>query len=140
MFDKTYITPQSKPTHKTVSVTQTVHEHRAPTDESVKLLNEMQDKAIGNIIDTIVVQNNILNFVAVVFDSDIIHQSYNIKCKFSINWSDMIIDINIPTLEFKLLSYDDRIRLIYKNISDKLSFMILKHLDANTEASRIIYD
>jgi len=33
---------------RTEYVTREVHEHRAPTDESVKLLNEMQQKAEAN--------------------------------------------------------------------------------------------
>ena len=36
----------------------TIHEHRAPTDESVKLLNEMQEKALANLIASLPVKGN----------------------------------------------------------------------------------
>jgi len=39
--------------HVTEQVTRHVHEHRAPTDESVKLLREMEDKAREQIIEAV---------------------------------------------------------------------------------------
>lgn len=44
-----------------------VHEHRAPTDQSVKLLNEMEEKARKNIICKVQLDDNILNGVAIVY-------------------------------------------------------------------------
>ena len=42
MFDRTVIVPGRT---QTEYVTREVHEHRAPTDASVKLLREMEQKA-----------------------------------------------------------------------------------------------
>lgn len=39
--------PMSRPIHMKADV----HEHRAPTDESVRLLNEMQEKAKADLIE-----------------------------------------------------------------------------------------
>lgn len=35
-----------------------VHEHRAPTDDSVRLLREMEDKARANVVATLVAHDN----------------------------------------------------------------------------------
>ena len=45
----------------------TIHEHRAPTDESVRLLNEFEEKARKNIIHKISVNENNLNAVSIIF-------------------------------------------------------------------------
>jgi hypothetical protein len=50
MFDRTIIVPGRT---RTEYVTREVHEHRAPTDESVKLLREMEQKARDQVIDAV---------------------------------------------------------------------------------------
>jgi len=60
MFD-TYVTKTSSaPSHTSV----TVHEHKAPTDESVKLLREMEKTSQDNILATLRVESNVVNGVA----------------------------------------------------------------------------
>lgn len=50
MFDKIILAPGRT---RTEYVTREVHEHRAPTDESVKLLREMEQKARDQVIEAI---------------------------------------------------------------------------------------
>lgn len=50
MFDRTIIVPGRT---RTEFVTREVHEHRAPTDESVKLLREMEQKTKDQVIEAI---------------------------------------------------------------------------------------
>lgn len=57
MFDRTVI--HSAPTHKTVNI----NEHRAPTDDSVRLLREMEQKANENILKSTKVDNNLFTAV-----------------------------------------------------------------------------
>lgn len=52
MFDRTFIQPPAQ--NENVHVTTTVHEHRAPTDESVKILREMEEKAFAQVIDVMI--------------------------------------------------------------------------------------
>lgn len=63
----------------------TVHEHRAPLDETVKLLNEMQNAALKNIIKTIRVEDNTLNAVVVYMIQQACYNklSYIVKFKFN---------------------------------------------------------
>ena len=62
MFNKTYMAEQSAATH----VTATTHEHRAPTDQSIQLLNEMQDAALANIVSRLSTSDNTLRAEAFV--------------------------------------------------------------------------
>jgi len=46
---------------------QTVHEHRAPTDDSVKLLREMEETSKESIIGSCLIEDNTLNGLVVIF-------------------------------------------------------------------------
>lgn len=62
----------------------TVIEQRAPTDESIKLYEELKQKAYASILDTIVVNDNTVNIKAIVYED---LYSYTRVCRyaFSIN-------------------------------------------------------
>lgn len=59
MFDT--ITLRTPPTYAQ-HVNQTIHEHRAPTDESIRLAIEMREKVLVSIIESRVVADNTLSF------------------------------------------------------------------------------
>lgn len=86
MFDKHIHThkAESVPYAKTV----TIHEHKAPTDESVKLLNEFTEKAKSNIIKNITVESNHLKAVVICYSDDVMSQSYEFHMKFNLNGED----------------------------------------------------
>ena len=58
MFRRPNVLVVNEAPRRTSHVTQTVHEHRAPTDESVALLKEMEKEAREKIIDTIRLEGN----------------------------------------------------------------------------------
>jgi hypothetical protein len=74
-------------THKTTLVpyekSVTVHEHRAPTDASIRMLNEMQEKAKENILRSMIIDTNEM-YGAVIF-----HQLSGIEGK--VLWDAMFI-------------------------------------------------
>lgn len=112
---------------KVVPVVQTVHEHRAPTDESVRLLNEMQDKVISNIIEQSC-WNNILEWFVFQVENDVITDTKNVYWWFKINGKlcEFKIKVN-KTLEKKEL-LETLCREIFAEISNKL---VLKILETN---------
>jgi hypothetical protein len=81
MFNK-YVLKNNPTSYCTKSVK--VNEHRAPTDESIRLLNEMQEKAQENIVDKFIVANNELNGNVLIFE-DPITAGYKIFVRFRIN-------------------------------------------------------
>jgi hypothetical protein len=57
------LTAISTSTHPARHLTKTVHEHRAPTDESVRLLREMEQKARDQIIQAIRLEDALIDCV-----------------------------------------------------------------------------
>jgi hypothetical protein len=75
----------------------TVHEHKAPTDESIKLLNEMQEKARHNILATMELESNVLKANGIFFQND--HPAYNniaIALRFILNGKEIIVEKQLP--------------------------------------------
>ena len=66
-----------------------VKEKRAPTDESVRLLNEMQEKARENILATIKVDDNKLKAIGIFFQEErtlgLSHGSVILLMRFTLN-------------------------------------------------------
>lgn len=58
MFDTYQVLPQVAVTNTT-----TVHQHRAPTDQSVRLLREMEDKAKSEVEKAVLVENTVIDAV-----------------------------------------------------------------------------
>lgn len=86
MFD-TYVQRVAPAYPQTV----TKHEHRAPTDESVKLLREMEDKALKSIIHHFRVESNFINGTVTIFEFDHIQQDVLCCTKFTLNGQEIII-------------------------------------------------
>jgi hypothetical protein len=64
-----------------------VHEHRAPTDDSVKILKECQDQAIKGILSSISVENNLIKGHVTLIDgmAAVARMEYTLIFKFQIN-------------------------------------------------------
>lgn len=92
MFDRTTVyTPRV-----VESVTEEVHVHRAPTDESVKLLREMEAAAKAEVVKSICVGNT--HFECVIqqfrtFADDSIH----LTATFSLNGKKMEVAVTKPS-------------------------------------------
>lgn len=67
-----------------------VQEHKAPTDESIRLMEEIQEKVLKNLIAKIHIKgDNNINGQCYVFQS--LHEfelAYNVVCKFKLNGVD----------------------------------------------------
>src|SRR4051812_2071854 len=72
-----------------------ITEHKAPTDESVKLLNEMQEKAKKNIIATIHIEQNYLKAIVIYTQDDVVSGRMKYAIKFNLNGKDCNIEGHI---------------------------------------------
>lgn len=45
-----------------------IHHHKAPTDESIRLLNEFQEKAFSNIVNHIKVETNLVKGEVILYN------------------------------------------------------------------------
>lgn len=76
MFDKTtLVLPRDNggPSHVTVKV----HEHRAPTDESVRVLRELEDAAYSRCTDRMVSEAGANTLGAVLFDTTVLCEDWS---------------------------------------------------------------
>lgn len=88
MFD-THIHPT-----RVESVTRNVHEHRAPTDESIKIYREMVEKAKAEVLELTLngVEGNILNHVKLSVQGDIATNLRKYRFAFKLNGKPISID------------------------------------------------
>lgn len=107
----------------------TIHEHRAPTDDSIKLVNEYQVKAQENIANTFNLKDNVVNGIVVGFGDTIDRNKISWWCKFSLNgqqhsfkgecdrdeWAEQLIAVCISGKDITVP------RLLYQKFIEKLS-------------------
>ena len=97
-----------------------VTEKRAPTDESVRLLREMEKEALGKIIKNIDLSNNQFSARLLVFEDPL---NFNIKGKvlFSLNGKTHELNVSFGFLESK----EDMIKMCYEELAKYIAREIL---------------
>lgn len=94
MFNKTVFYSPNVTKH----VTTTVNEHRAPTDESVRLLREMEDKVREEVLKSIRV--NSTHFECVLqYSRTIEDDTINLGAIFSLNGKKIEVIVSQPSYE-----------------------------------------
>lgn len=80
--NRTYV---QAPSHVTVT------EDRAPTDESIRLMGEVHEKVLDNIIAKVKVNENLIKGEAFLINNYMAIDSYTIVCKMVINGREIIV-------------------------------------------------
>lgn len=126
MFDRTII-QQGRTEY--VPYEKTVIEKRAPTDDSIRIYEEVKEKAFKSIIDTIEVNDNSFNVKVITYD-DQLSMSRVCKFVFTINGHEISGEVR----DDRRLEYDKE-AFIHKVIEEssnqlsiKLAEMILKNV------------
>ena len=104
-----------------VSVNKTVHEHRAPTDASIALFKEVEEKALKSVIDKIVINDNIFNFKIVKF-KDFALDLIKVHYEFSLNGK---VFNGIIKNGDAWLSDQDVLDTIYKKLADEIALQLV---------------
>ncbi len=123
---------------KTVSVPYeknvTVNEHKAPTDKSVELLNEMQEKAQRNVIATIKIEENFLKAVAIYYRDEMIMDRMTYHIRFELNGKEYTIEDYIDKFEWRQemsksymgLGHETIFRALHKKFSEMVANELMK--------------
>ena len=133
MFDKVYKTEASEH-YSTSTNTTTIKEHKAPTDDSIRLYGEMLNKSRKEVVDTIELQSNSLYMTAILF-KDLL--SSKLVCVYRIVLNDRPIEGTVKVTDYTL---DKRKILI--QILEKLSEQIaleLMEIIINAEESKELF-
>jgi hypothetical protein len=119
MFGPRIIRPQKIEVdidHKTEVV-----EKRAPTDESVRLLDEMHRAAEDRLVCAIACNSNRFSFVAHVFDEP---HAFRHKLRVRFTLGETCHDLDVE-LERHMLSKEEYIKVIYDILSKRIAEKIL---------------
>lgn len=97
-----------------------ITEKRAPTDESIHLYKEMEEKAEQKVISKETFNDNVLNGVVVYIENSYAFSYDNVKAhiRFSINSKDYHIKIGVPR---STINRQDAAKLLYTTILDELA-------------------
>jgi hypothetical protein len=93
--DKTPVVIVPYETTRTEYVTKDVHIHRAPTDESVKLLREMEEKAKAEVLGSVRLDGN--QFKCVVhYEREAMSMDLVVRALFELNGKRMQAEVRVP--------------------------------------------
>lgn len=112
-----------------------INEHRAPTDESIKLLKEFEEKATQKIVDYCIIQDNIFNVNGCYFTFQCIG-GYIIYFRFILNGKEYNFKETISSMDYaydKLISLKKLYQLLSEEIAKDLMNNLLQILNENGE-------
>lgn len=106
-----------------------VKEHRAPTDESIKILREMEQKIMDNIVSMGKIEDNVFNIKWYIFSD---HYSWEDRCRcvFTLNGKEYDFEFLLPN---NRLSTSQIIPKIKEEFLNKLSRILMDDLFKNCE-------
>ena len=108
------------------SVTVTKHEYRAPTDDSARLLREMEDRAMARVIEVATVGTNVMTG-RVVRVMSTLSMDTEYRCLFDLNGTKYAVPVTIDPRA--ALTDNDHLRLVYeamaKAIAEKMLLNVL---------------
>jgi hypothetical protein len=130
MSNKYFVLEGRERTHY-VPYEKTVHEHRAPTDESIRLYKEMKEKAEQSVLDSFELENNLVNARVVVCKSaEYFNQKLQVHYKTMINGHEFTGVVKVEDT----LSRDAMVEKIVSELSKHIAIEILTNMPNNEMA------
>lgn len=123
MFDRVNIRSEGGGTHHHQHE---VHEHRAPTDESIKLWGEMQEKVIGSILERFSIQDNKFNIAGCVSLDPYAIGGKSLLYVLKLNGHEINGKFELDA--FKYRNPDDMIQGLIKHIGERIAVDVLQSL------------
>jgi len=101
-----------------------VHEHRAPTDDSVKLLREMEEKARNQIVGAFVTnKDNDFDGAVVYMRPSVMSADYNVYTRFKLNGQEYEFKEVVTDIAFHMSKEE-----AYRKLAEKLSAVMTNKL------------
>lgn len=132
MFDTYTYRARSGP--EFVTVNKTVKEYRAPTDESIKLLREMESKAKEQVIKAIAVVDNKFN-CSIQMWQDSLSCSFDILVAFDLNGERLTAKHRIFMHEIK--DTHEVVQELLKAVSDEIARHLIRTSFPKTAANML---
>lgn len=128
MFDRTVINPT-----QVIETSRTIHEHRAPTDQSVKLLAEFEQKAFDKLISITRLDNNAFGAVWHSFKT-VEDDRFHVVCDYRLNGEKRRFEISHSRMSQADLLYEIATAVRNRLIED-LSDYLTEDLFRNAKTS-----
>lgn len=130
-FFDTTVVKESKTSYVPYEKEVTIHEHRAPTDKSLELLNEMNKKSIANLVKSVEIDSNELKCCAVYLRDEVFSNRVNYVIRFILNGKEHIIESYLSGDELMQnrmgFNYNGHmIRKTYEEMSKLISIKLLE--------------
>ena len=121
MFDTIHQVTKSA----TIPYEKTIIEKKAPTDKSIELLNEFQEKAENNILYSVAIKDNLLSGYGIVI-TKLTHAFNEFKfiCRFFLNGKEHIVNYCLNVDEIN--NCDELYKKILNEISNVIALKLLK--------------
>jgi hypothetical protein len=120
MFDTTI---NKRTEHIPYAKSVTVTEHKAPTDASIKLYEEIKDRAYKSIIDSIKINNNDISFSAISY-RDAASFMTKARYKIIINGKENTGEINLDQGLIDMKGNEYLVKEIIENVSKHITAII----------------
>lgn len=123
IFDLMSLDRDTYPQSVNVSIT----EKRAPTDESLRLLSEMKQRALEEVYQSIPLDNNIFKGI-IYFQKDVLFDNKSIKIVFEWNGKRIVHDSKISSFEINYKNQEEIIEQIINELSRTIAVEILSQI------------
>ena len=131
MLDKYYLGGSKHSHHHSHKTKVEVTENRAPTDESIKLLREMEEKIKQDIIKSVYVKNNVVEGVVFAYKPPIDLTTVRLTIRFKLNEIEYNVDTEMERKPLHLDSYGhdlakEMVVELYNQVAKKIAFELVK--------------
>jgi hypothetical protein len=121
MFDKYFIREGVR--HQSVDVK--IKEERAPTDESLRLLKEMEKEVRNEIVESIAIDDNYVNGSITIFDIDPFMRHYRCVVSFKLNGRKYLVEKTLERVAFDIEGHAVMLRTLYEVVADEIAKQML---------------
>jgi hypothetical protein len=108
-----------------------IEEKKAPTDESIRLLNEFHKESINNIVSKVELKNNIVEATIIIFKNPLSIDGYKYRVLMIINGNKFEIEdfIGYDLLQKSITFRDEKkdvLNIVFKSMSNFIAQEMLK--------------
>ena len=97
-----------------------VTENRAPTDDSVRLLREMEQKALDSVTDRIKIEDNVFGEILVV------RESFGLGYLVMFTLNGEKYKVRVDALKMAVISREELVRAFYETLAREIAIEITK--------------
>lgn len=112
-------------------ITKTVHEHRAPTDDSIRLATELREKVLNEIVHELSPMSNVLRTTNIIKTSYSCDKPTEFIVGFNINGENYSARASVPKHSLVLDNPQEVLKKLADQISNEITCLLLPEIAEN---------